>query len=135
MESTSKILVTGGAGFIGSHTVVELILAGYDVVIVDNLSRSEEMMLEGIKSIVGKHIPFYKIDCLDQVSLDKVFTENSFTAVIHFAAYKSVNESVEKPLEYHRNNVESLITLLQVMEKYEVKDIIFSSSCTVYGQP
>lgn len=135
MKSNPKILVTGGAGFIGSHTVVELTLAGYEVVIVDNLSRSEEMMLEGIQTIVGKKILFYKIDCLDQQSLEKVFTDNNISAVIHFAAYKSVKESVEKPLEYHKNNVESLLTLLQVMEKHRVKDIIFSSSCTVYGQP
>jgi len=135
MKLNTKILVTGGAGFIGSHTVVELTLAGYDVVIVDNLSRSEEVMLEGIQTIVGKKVPFYKIDCLDQKSLEKVFTENAVNAVIHFAAYKSVNESVEKPLDYHKNNVESLITVLEVMKGFNVKDIIFSSSCTVYGQP
>ena len=135
MRSTSKILVTGGAGFIGSHTVVELVNAGYEVVIVDNLSRSEVMMLEGIETIAGKKIPFYQIDCLDKPALDKVFAENGISAVIHFAAYKAVGESVQKPLEYYKNNVESLITLLQVMEKYKVKEFIFSSSCTVYGQP
>ena len=131
----SKILVTGGAGYIGSHTVVELIQSGYEVIVVDNLERSEIAILKGVESITGKNIAFYQVDCLDQSALAKVFSEHTISSVIHFAAFKSVNESVEKPLDYYRNNIESLITLLSVMKKFSVKEIIFSSSCTVYGQP
>jgi UDP-glucose 4-epimerase len=135
MKSSSSILVTGGAGYIGSHTVVELANSGYDVVIVDNLSRSEAKMLDGIEKIIARKIQFYQLDCLNQPMLEKIFTENNISAVIHFAAFKSVGESVENPLMYYKNNVESLVTLLQVMKKWNTRDIIFSSSCTVYGQP
>jgi UDP-glucose 4-epimerase len=133
--NTQKIVVTGGAGYIGSHTVVELIQAGYEVIVVDNLERSEISILKGVELITGAKITFYQIDCLDQHALGKVFSEHAISSVIHFAAFKSVNESVEKPLDYYRNNVDSLVTLLNVMKKFSVKEIIFSSSCTVYGQP
>src|SRR5690242_17551712 len=113
-----KVLVTGGAGYIGSHTVVELINADYEVVIVDNLSKSEIVMLDGIETIVEKKNPFYQVDCLDKKALDKVFSDHAISAVIHFAAHKSVSESVQKPMEYYRNNVESLITLLEIMQNH-----------------
>lgn len=129
------IAVTGGAGFIGSHTVVQLIEAGYEVVIIDNLSRSDKTLLEGIAKITHRSIPFFEVDCTDAKAMDKVFSENTIAAVIHFAAYKAVGESVAKPLDYYENNILSLTTLLRVMNKYEVRDLIFSSSCTVYGEP
>ena len=135
MNNLSKVLVTGGAGFIGSHTVVELVENGFEVVIVDSLERSDFLMITGIEAILGKKITFCKLDCLDRNELDKLFSEHTFTDVIHFAAYKSVNESVEKPIEYYKNNVGSLLNLLEVMQKHHVKNIVFSSSCTVYGQP
>lgn len=129
------ILVTGGAGYIGSHTLVELISAGYRVTAIDTLERSEYRIIEGVENITGQKIDFHKIDCLDAVAMNALFSANNFTAVIHFAAYKSVNESVEKPLLYYKNNVDSLMTLLEVMKRHQVRDLIFSSSCTVYGQP
>lgn len=135
MATPNHILVTGGAGYIGSHTVVELLTMGYKVTVVDTLERSEYRMIEGIESITGKKVDFHKIDCLDSVALNDLFSKNGFTTVIHFAAYKSVNESVVKPIEYYKNNVGSLITVLEVMKKHQVSDLIFSSSCTVYGQP
>ncbi|MBK8291865.1 MAG: UDP-glucose 4-epimerase GalE [Flammeovirgaceae bacterium] len=135
LNSTDHVLVTGGAGYIGSHTVVELINEGYKVTVVDTLERSELKIIEGVEQITNSKIDFHKIDCLDFNSLDSLFSKNKFTAVIHFAAYKSVNESVAKPIEYYKNNVGSLITLLEVMKKHQVHDLIFSSSCTVYGQP
>lgn len=135
MNSTQHILVTGGAGYIGAHTVVELLSAGYKVTIVDSLERSEYRMIEGIESITATKVDFQKIDCLDTQALDNLFSKNAFSSVIHFAAYKSVNESVVKPLEYYNNNVGSLLNVLEVMKKHHVQDIIFSSSCTVYGQP
>jgi UDP-glucose 4-epimerase len=135
MSKPNHILVTGGAGYIGSHTVVELINEGYKVTVVDTLERSEPKIIEGVEQITNSKVDFYKIDCLDFNSLDSLFSKNKFTAVIHFAAYKSVNESVAKPIEYYKNNVGSLITLLEVMKKHQVADLIFSSSCTVYGQP
>jgi len=135
MAKTNHILVTGGAGYIGSHTLVELIKAGYKVTVVDNLERSEFKIIEGVEQITNSKIDFHKIDCLDFDALDSLFSKNEFTTVIHFAAYKSVNESVIKPIEYYKNNVGSLITLLDVMKKNQVYDLIFSSSCTVYGQP
>jgi UDP-glucose 4-epimerase len=131
----SHVLVTGGAGYIGSHTVVELINAGHRVTVIDTLERSDFKIIEGIEKITGTKIDFHKLDCLDKISLKKLFAANLFTSVIHFAAYKSVNESVARPLEYYRNNVDTLLTLLEVMKKYQVTDLIFSSSCTVYGQP
>jgi UDP-glucose 4-epimerase len=135
MKISNHILVTGGAGYIGAHTVVELLTMGYKVTVIDTLERSEYRMIEGIESITGKKVDFHKIDCLDSVTLDELFSKNRFTSVIHFAAYKSVNESVIKPLEYYKNNVGSLTTILECMRKHQVTDLIFSSSCTVYGQP
>jgi UDP-glucose 4-epimerase len=135
MRMTNHVLVTGGAGYIGSHTVVELIVAGHKVTVIDNLERSEFKIVEGVETITGAKIDFHKIDCLDVVAMNTLFSENKFSSVIHFAAFKSVNESVAKPLSYYKNNVGSLITLLDVMKTHQVKDLIFSSSCTVYGQP
>lgn len=131
-----KVLVTGGAGYIGAHTAVELFNAGYDPVIVDNLSKSDRTLLHGMEKIIGTKPKFREADCLDEKFLMEIFqSEGPFDCVLHFAAYKSVGESVAKPLMYYENNLGSLITLLKVMEANDVKDIIFSSSCTVYGQP
>ncbi|MDY6104641.1 MAG: UDP-glucose 4-epimerase GalE [Acetatifactor sp.] len=130
-----KILVTGGAGFIGSHTVVELQEAGYDVVVMDNLSNSSEKSLERVQKITGKQVPFYKADILDREALEQIFSEQEIGAVIHFAGLKAVGESVEKPWEYYENNIAGTLTLVDVMRKHNVKNIIFSSSATVYGNP
>ena len=130
------ILVTGGTGFIGSHTTVELQNAGYEVVIVDNLSNSNEKVLDGIEKITGIRPAFEKVDCCDYDGMERVFKKYpGIQGIIHFAASKAVGESVEKPLMYYRNNLMSLINLLELMPVYNVKGIIFSSSCTVYGQP
>ena len=130
------ILVTGGTGFIGSHTTVELINAGYKVVIVDNLSNSKADVIDGIEQITGVRPAFEEVDCCDLQGMDKVFSKYpDIEGIIHFAASKAVGESVEKPLLYYRNNFVSLINLLDLMPKPGVKGIIFSSSCTVYGQP
>lgn len=130
------ILVTGGTGFIGSHTTVELQEAGYKVVIVDNLSNSKEEVLDGIEKITGVRPCFEKVDLRDKEATEAVFAKYpDIEGIIHFAASKAVGESVEKPLLYYRNNIVSLINLLELMPKYNVKGIIFSSSCTVYGQP
>lgn len=132
----ARILVTGGTGYIGSHTVVELMQQGYDVTIVDNLSNSSVDVLDGIAAIVGRKPEFANIDCGNFMDLDNVFrTYSDIVGVIHFAASKAVGESVEKPLLYYRNNIGSLITLLDVMRLHQVPNIVFSSSCTVYGQP
>ncbi|MFC3927738.1 UDP-glucose 4-epimerase GalE [Streptococcus caprae] len=128
-----SILLTGGAGFIGSHTAVELIASGYDVVIVDDFSNSSPEVLNRLTTITGKTIPFYEGSILDQTFLDQVFTKETIDAVIHFAAFKAVGESVEKPLEYYHNNITGTISLLEVMRKHDVKHIVFSSSATVYG--
>lgn len=128
-----SILVTGGAGYIGSHTVVELLAAGYDVIIVDDFSNSSPEVLKRLATITGKEIPFYQGSILDKTFLDKVFKENKIEAVIHFAAFKAVGESVEKPLVYYHNNITGTITLLEVMTGNDVKNIVFSSSATVYG--
>src|SRR5262245_37979209 len=129
-----KILTTGGAGFIGAHTVVELHQAGFDTVIIDDLSRTDEILLKGIEEIIGKKPSFHKGDCADADFVRSVFRkEGNIAGVIHFAAYKAVGESVEKPLDYYRNNIGSLVTMLEVMKEFGVKDFIFSSSCTVYG--
>lgn len=127
------VLVTGGAGFIGSHTTVELLNAGYDVVIIDNLVNSSKIVLKRVKEITGKDVKFYNYDLLDEAKVDEVFKENKIEAVIHFAALKAVGESVKKPLEYYHNNLTSTLVLLKVMNKYNVKNIVFSSSATVYG--
>lgn len=130
------ILVTGGTGFIGSHTTVELQEAGYDVVIVDNLSNSKIEVLDGIEKITGIRPAFEKVNLEDKEATERVFQKYpNIEGIIHFAASKAVGESVEKPLMYYRNNVVSLINLLEMMPKYNVKGFIFSSSCTVYGQP
>lgn len=131
-----KILVTGGTGYIGSHTVVELQNAGYEVVIVDNLSNSGADVVDSIESVSGIRPAFEKTDCLDFGGMDAVFTKHKgIKAIIHFAASKAVGESVEKPLLYYRNNLLSLINLLDLMPEHRVGGIVFSSSCTVYGQP
>lgn len=129
------ILVTGGTGFIGSHTTVELINAGYNVVIVDNLSNSKADVIDGIEKITGVRPDFIEADCCDIEAMEKVFSKYPISGIIHFAASKAVGESVEKPLLYYRNNILSLVNLLDLMPKHGVKGIIFSSSCTVYGQP
>ena len=130
------ILVTGGTGFIGSHTTVELQQAGYEVVIIDNLSNSNANVIDGIEKITGIRPAFEQVDCCDFEALENVFKKYpKIEGIIHFAASKAVGESVEKPLLYYRNNLTSLINLLELMPKYDVKGIIFSSSCTVYGQP
>ena len=132
----SRILVTGGVGYIGSHTTVELMQQGYKVTIVDNLSNSNIGVLDGIEAIVGERPDFEQVDCNDCEAMERVFsTYPDIEAVIHFAASKAVGESVEKPLMYYRNNLGSLITLLELMKKHNVRNIVFSSSCTVYGQP
>ncbi|MDO4933943.1 MAG: UDP-glucose 4-epimerase GalE [Prevotella sp.] len=130
------ILVTGGTGFIGSHTTVELQNAGYKVVIVDNLSNSQASVVDGIEKITGIRPAFEEVNCCDLEAMDKVFAKYpDIDGIIHFAASKAVGESVEKPLLYYRNNIVSLVNLLELMPKHNVKGIIFSSSCTVYGQP
>ena len=130
-----NILVTGGLGFIGSHTCVELINSGYTPIIVDNLSNSKEVVLDRIEKITGTRPAFYKADILDKAALDKIFSENDFDAVIHFAALKAVGESTQKPIEYYTNNVSGALTLFDVMRNHNVKNIVFSSSATVYGTP
>lgn len=132
----SKILVTGGTGYIGSHTVVELMQKGYEVVIVDNLSNSNVEVLDGIEAITGVRPQFENVDCLDYANLEGVFRKNEgIEAVIHFAASKAVGESVEQPIKYYKNNIGSMLNLLEIMKKHDVRNIVFSSSCTVYGQP
>ena len=129
------ILVTGGAGYIGSHTAVELLEAGHDVVVVDNLSNASPKAVERVEQITGKKVRFYEQDVRDAAALAKVFAENPIDWVIHFAGLKAVGESVAKPLEYYDNNLGSTLTLLEIMRKFGVKKIVFSSSATVYGTP
>lgn len=131
-----NILVTGGAGYIGSHMVVELLQSGYKTVVIDNLESNDGSLIAGIEKITGKKVNFYKGDCRDKIFVTNVFkTQGPIDGVIHFAALKSVGESVQKPLLYHQNNIESLLCLLDVMKENGTKNFIFSSSCTVYGQP
>ena len=130
-----KILLTGGAGFIGSHTCIELIKAGHEAVIADDLSNSKPAVLERLKELTGKDIPFYNIDVADKEKVDHMFAKESFDAVIHFAGFKAVGESVAKPLMYYRNNLDTTLTLLETMAKYNVSNFVFSSSATVYGVP
>lgn len=130
-----KILVTGGTGYIGSHTCVELLQKGYEVVVFDNLYNSKIDVVEKIEKITGKKITFYKADMLDKESMRPVFAEHTFDAVIHFAGLKAVGESVEKPLLYYKNNIAGTINLCEMMNEYGCKKIIFSSSATVYGSP
>ncbi|MDO5017239.1 MAG: UDP-glucose 4-epimerase GalE [Porphyromonas sp.] len=133
--STKKVLVTGGMGYIGSHTTVELQSAGYEVIIVDNLSNSNREVLKGIKAITGIEPTFYEVDCNDREAMQRIYAEHRPDGIIHFAASKAVGESVEQPLLYYRNNILSLIVQLELMKEYDTKGIVFSSSCTVYGQP
>ena len=130
-----KILVTGGAGYIGSHTCVELLENGDEVVVLDNLDNSCEEAVRRVKEITGKDFPFYKVDLLDYVATEQVFKEHDFDAVIHFAGLKAVGESVAKPLLYYHNNITGTLNLLDIMGKYNVKKLVFSSSATVYGDP
>ena len=127
------ILLTGGTGFIGSHTTVEFIKKSYDVIITDNLYNSEPSVIDKIEFITGIRPVFYEIDVTDKIAVDNIFSKHDIDAVIHFAGYKAVGESVQKPIEYYRNNLDTTLTLLEVMKKYDCKKIIFSSSATVYG--
>lgn len=131
----SKILVTGGAGFIGSHTCVELLDSGYEVVVVDNLCNSSKESLKRVEKITGKSVKFYEADIADKDAMNKVFEENDILCVIHFAGLKAVGESVQKPLEYYQNNISGTLNMCEVMRNHGVKNIIFSSSATVYGDP
>lgn len=130
-----SILVTGGAGYIGSHTCLELLTAGYDVTVLDNLSNSKDESLKRVMDITGKKLTFHKADLLDREALEKIFSEGSFEAVIHFAGLKAVGESVSIPLKYYHNNITGTLILCEVMAKYGVKNLVFSSSATVYGDP
>lgn len=131
-----KILVTGGAGFIGSHTVIELIKAGYEPVVLDNFSNSKYFIIGRMEKIAGRHITVYKHDCADTKSVERIFRkEGDIGGIIHFAALKAVGESVEQPLKYYRNNIVGLMTILEAAVRFGVQHIVFSSSCTVYGQP
>ncbi len=132
---TKEILVTGGLGYIGSHTVVALVEAGFSPVILDNLSNTHPEVLQRVEDICGKKLPFYPTDITDIDALEAVFSQHQVQAVIHFAAFKAVGESVEKPLKYYKNNIGGLLSLLEVMEGKGVHNIVFSSSCTVYGEP
>ncbi len=131
----SSILVTGGAGFIGSHTCVELIESGYEVVVVDNLSNSSEESLKRVEKITGKPVKFYQADIADEAAMNQILEENDIFAVIHFAGLKAVGESVQKPLEYYTNNIAGTLSMCKVLRAHHVKNIIFSSSATVYGDP
>jgi UDP-glucose 4-epimerase len=137
MTTTSRgtILVTGGAGYIGSHTCLELLNSGYEVVAVDNLVNSRRESLERVKQITGKPITFYEVDVCNEAALGRIFEQHSIAGVIHFAALKAVGESVAKPIEYYRNNLDSLLVVLDVMRRHGVKQFVFSSSATVYGVP
>ncbi len=130
-----KILVTGGAGYIGSHTCVELLDSGYEVVIVDNFSNSKRDVIDKIKEITNKNVTLYEGDVCDKELMDEIFTKEKIDAVIHFAGFKAVGESVKLPLMYYRNNLDSTLTLCEVMSKHNVKKLVFSSSATVYGSP
>ena len=130
-----NILVTGGAGYIGSHTCVELLNAGYDIVVVDNFDNSCMKSIDTIKKITGKDFKFYEVDLLDRENFEKVFTENKIDGVIHFAGLKAVGESTKIPLRYYHNNITGTLILMELMEKYDVNNIVFSSSATVYGMP
>ena len=129
------VLVTGGAGYIGSHTAVELIQAGFDVVIADNLSNSDRQAVEGVRRITGAEVPFEQIDCCDLQAMRRLFERHEFRSVIHFAASKAVGESVAEPLKYYRNNLLSFLNVVELMRDFGRPNILFSSSCTVYGEP
>lgn len=133
--NSPKILVTGGAGFIGSHTVVSLVEAGFEPIIVDDFSNSERTVLDGLKTILGRDVICYPVNCNDAAAMEDIFQKEAPVGVIHFAAYKAVGESVAEPLKYYRNNLDSLLLLLELLPKYSIRNLVFSSSCTVYGQP
>jgi UDP-glucose 4-epimerase len=136
MNQNSKIIVTGGAGYIGSHAVVELIQAGFEPIIIDDFRNSKRWIIDRIQKITNQSVVFHQIDCTDEVAMTSVFSEyQNIAGVIHFAAYKAVGESVEKPTMYYQNNINSLSVLLNVMKKSGVEQLVFSSSCTVYGEP
>jgi UDP-glucose 4-epimerase len=130
-----KILVTGGAGYIGSHTVVELINSGFEPIIVDNFSNSRPSVIENLEKLCQRKIISYEVDCNQEIAMTRIFEEQEIEGLIHFAAYKAVGESVSEPIKYYENNIGSLITLLKVMQAFKVNNLVFSSSCTVYGQP
>jgi len=131
-----KILVTGGAGYIGSHTVVELHEAGFESIIVDNFSNSEHRAIDGLEQIIGNKVKLYEGDCNDESFMENLFrAESNLNGVIHFAAYKAVGESFSNPIKYYQNNVGSMVVLVKLLKKYKVTNLVFSSSCTVYGQP
>ena len=130
-----NVLITGGAGYIGSHTCVELLNENYNIVVIDNFSNSKRSVIDKIKQITNKDFKFYEEDCCNKDAVTKIFNENDIDAVIHFAGYKAVGESVEKPIMYYRNNIDSTLTLLEVMKDFNCKKIVFSSSATVYGSP
>ena len=130
-----NILVTGGAGYIGSHTVVELVLAGHRPIIIDNLDNSSKVAIEGIEKILQQSVTFYEGDCRNAELVEKIILEEKINGIIHFAAHKAVGESVAEPIKYYDNNLGSTLVLLQVMEKMSIKNLVFSSSCTVYGEP
>ena len=132
--NTKSVLVSGGAGYIGSHTVVELIAAGYSVVIADNLSNSDMSGVEGVRAITGIDVPFINVDCCDKAAFAKVFEQYDFDSVIHFAAFKAVGESVADPMKYYRNNLLSFMNVIELMREYGRQNIVFSSSATVYGE-
>lgn len=134
MNSNKTVLISGGAGYIGSHTAVELINAGYDVVIIDNLSNSEKDAVEGVKKITGKDVAFEIVDTCDKEALRKVFEKYPFDTVIHFAAYKAVGESMAQPLMYYQNNLVSFMNIVEMMKEFGRPNILFSSSATVYGE-
>jgi len=130
-----KVLVTGGAGYIGSHTIIQLLMSNYEVVVIDNLSNSKEASLKRVEEITGKSVKFYKVDLLDSEKVDEIFTIEKIDSVIHFAGLKAVGESVEIPLKYYHNNLTSTLVLCEAMQKHNVKNLVFSSSATVYGDP
>ncbi|SNS26765.1 UDP-galactose 4-epimerase [Belliella buryatensis] len=130
-----NILITGGAGYIGSHTAVALINSGFEPIIIDNFSNSEKSVLKGLKNILGREVKTYEGDCNDRTLMESIFSENQISGVIHFAASKAVGESTQIPLAYYANNIGSLLVILEVMQEHGVKNLVFSSSCTVYGQP
>ncbi len=131
----SKVFVTGGTGYIGSHTVLELLRNGHEVVVMDNLSNSSAESLNRVKALTGISVPFYQADLLDKEAMSAIFAEHTFESVVHFAGLKAVGESVEKPLWYYKNNITGTLNLLEVMQENRVKNLVFSSSCTVYGEP
>lgn len=135
MTKNKTVLVAGGAGFIGTHTTVELVNAGYDVIIVDNFSNSDISGIEGVEKILGKKMIFELADCCDKQAMSEIFKKYEFNSIIHFAAFKAVGESVAEPLKYYNNNLSSLVTVLELMKEYNVENLVFSSSATVYGQP